>query len=113
MEGNVVRSVGFKIYKEIKSIKTDKEMEIVSIKSKIPLGKGTIMMATIAITKNTTLKSRWPRIRLRLLLNCCLKGICFANGYSSRRSEIVTVSRKLSILPCNLFKNGHNEQERA
>ena len=56
--GKVVKSVGLGIYKEIKMIKTAIAIEIVSIKSKRKLGRGTIIMAKIAITKKTILKSR-------------------------------------------------------
>ena len=97
--GNVVKSVGFGIYKEIRRIKTAIAIEMVSIRSRIPLGSGTIMIAMIATTKKTTLKSRWPSKKLRDLLICFLKGTCFAKCYSSIRSIMVTVSKKLSIFP--------------
>ena len=58
MVGNVVKSVGFGMYKEIRRIKTAIAIEMVSIKSRIALGSGTMMIAMMATTKKTTLKSR-------------------------------------------------------
>jgi hypothetical protein len=58
----VVRSVGFGIYKEISKINTDTANEIVKKKSKIPLGRGIIIIKRIANTKNTTPKSLTPPI---------------------------------------------------
>lgn len=55
--GNVVKSVGFGIYKEISIIKTETDKEIVKKKSNTELGKGTIIIANIAIMKNTTVRS--------------------------------------------------------
>ena len=58
----MVRSVGFGIYKEISKINTDTANEIVKKKSKIPLGRGIIIIKRIANTKNTTPKSLTPPI---------------------------------------------------
>lgn len=55
--GKVVKSVGLGIYKEIRIISTEIEIDTVKKKSKIPLGSGTIMIASIAIIKATTVKS--------------------------------------------------------
>jgi hypothetical protein len=55
--GNVVRSVGFGTYSEMSKIKTARAIEIVRSTSKRADGRGTIMIARIAITKTTTLKS--------------------------------------------------------
>jgi hypothetical protein len=56
--GKVVKSVGFGTYKEIRRIKTAIAIEIVRSTSNIGAGRGTMIMARIAITKTTTLKSR-------------------------------------------------------
>ena len=55
--GKVVKSVGFGIYNEIINIKTETAREIVKNKSKIALGRGTMMIASIIKTKITTVKS--------------------------------------------------------
>lgn len=55
--GKVVRSVGLGTYSEISRIKTATAIEIVSRKSKTPEGRGTMIIARIAITNATTLKS--------------------------------------------------------
>jgi hypothetical protein len=55
--GNVVRSVGLGTYKDIINIRTESAKDIVRKKSSKPLGRGTIMIASIAITKKTIVKS--------------------------------------------------------
>ncbi len=55
--GNVVKSVGFGIYRDISIIKTEIERDIVSKKSSTALGRGTIIIAKIAIIKKTIVKS--------------------------------------------------------
>jgi hypothetical protein len=55
--GKVVRSVGFGTYKDIIKIKTETAREIVRKKSNIALGSGTMIIAKIAITKKTIVKS--------------------------------------------------------
>jgi hypothetical protein len=55
--GKVVRSVGFGTYKEISKIRTEKAMETVKSTSKTDEGRGTMIMAKIAITNKTTLRS--------------------------------------------------------
>ena len=76
--GKVVKSVGFGTYKEISKIKTAKAIEMVSKISKRAEGKGTIIMAKIAITKTTTLKSFCPKRKLRAVPTCCLAVSFFA-----------------------------------
>ena len=55
--GKVVRSVGFGTYKEISKIKTAIAIDTVKSTSSIEEGRGTMIMAKIAITNITTLKS--------------------------------------------------------
>jgi hypothetical protein len=55
--GKVVKSVGFGTYNEIKSIKTASAIDIVRSTSSTADGNGTIIIANIAITNKTTLKS--------------------------------------------------------
>jgi hypothetical protein len=55
--GKVVRSVGFSTYSEIKMIKTAIDIDTVRKKSSAADGRGTIIIASIAITNTTTLKS--------------------------------------------------------
>jgi hypothetical protein len=55
--GKVVKSVGFGTYKDIRSIKTASAIETVSKTSSTLEGRGTMIIAKIAITKITTLKS--------------------------------------------------------
>jgi hypothetical protein len=55
--GNVVKSVGFGIYKLSNNIKIPTDKEIVKKKSSIPLGRGIIIIKSIAKTKATTPKS--------------------------------------------------------
>ena len=55
--GKVVKSVGFGIYKDNKSIKTETANEIVRKKSSMELGSGTIIIKSIEKTKTTTPKS--------------------------------------------------------
>jgi hypothetical protein len=55
--GNVVKSVGLGTYKDIIKIKTAIAREIVRKKSNIALGRGTMIIAKIAITKKTIVKS--------------------------------------------------------
>ncbi len=52
-------------------IKTAKAIEIVSKTSKTADGNGTMIMANIAITKKTTLKSFCPRRKFRANPTCC------------------------------------------
>jgi len=70
--GKVVKSVGFGTYKDISKIKTAKAIETVSKTSSMLDGRGTMMMAKIAITNITTLKSLCPRRKFRLVPICCL-----------------------------------------
>ena len=60
-------------------MRTAKAIEMVSIKSKTPDGRGTIIMAKIAITKRTTLKSLLPKRKLSVVPTCCLVVSFFAN----------------------------------
>ena len=62
--GKVVKSVGRGIYKEIKIIKIESAIEMVSIKSKMAPGSGTIIIPRTDITKNTTPRSLDCIIRL-------------------------------------------------
>ena len=55
--GKVVKSVGFGTYKEISSIKTASAIDVVSKTSSRVDGKGTMIIAKIAMTNITTLKS--------------------------------------------------------
>lgn len=55
--GNVVKSAGFCIYKEISKISKDNDNEIIKKKSKIPFDKGTIIIINIAANIATTNKS--------------------------------------------------------
>lgn len=55
--GNVVKSVGFGMYSDIRIIKTEIDRDIVRKKSSAELGKGTIIIASIAIIKITIVKS--------------------------------------------------------
>ena len=77
--GKVVRSVGRGMYNEISKIRTAIAIDTVSSTSKTADGKGTIIIAKIAITKMTTLKSFCPRRKLRLIPTCCLSVLFFAN----------------------------------
>ena len=70
--GNVVKSVGFGTYSDISKIKTAKAIDIVSKTSNIVDGSGTIMIANIAITNRTTLKSFCPRRKFNDRPICCL-----------------------------------------
>jgi len=55
--GNVVKSVGFGIYKDMRMIKTDMDRDIVRKRSRTELGRGTIIIANMAIIKKTIVKS--------------------------------------------------------
>ncbi len=57
MVGKVVKSVGLGIYKLKSNIKTATDKEIVRKKSSMLLGKGTIIIKSIANTNPTTPKS--------------------------------------------------------
>jgi len=70
--GKVVKSVGFGTYSEMSKIKTARAIEIVRNRSKRPDGRGTIMIASIAITKTTTLKSLWPIRKFSTVPICSL-----------------------------------------
>ena len=74
--GNVVRSVGFGIYRLIMIIKTDIAIDIVKNRSKTALGRGTIMIVIIAMTKNTSVKSFDLYIELIKLFK--LRADCFS-----------------------------------
>ena len=71
--GKVDKSVGFGTYKEISKIRTAKAIDVVSRTSSIAEGKGTIIMAKIAITKTTTLRSLCPIRKLSVPPTCCLR----------------------------------------
>ena len=60
--------VDYQIIKEF-SIKIESAIEIVSIKSNIPLGNGTIIIVKIAIIKKTIPRSFDPIINLKSGLN--------------------------------------------
>jgi len=70
--GKVVKSVGFGTYKDISKIKTAKAIEIVNSTSKRLEGRGTMIMAKIAITNTTTLKSLCPIRKFSAVPICCL-----------------------------------------
>jgi len=55
--GNVVKSDGLWIYKEISKISKDKDKEIIRKKSNIPFDKGTIIIVKIATKSATTNRS--------------------------------------------------------
>ncbi len=55
--GNVVKSVGFGIYKDMRIIKTDIDSDIVRKRSSTELGRGTIIIPNMAIIKKTIVKS--------------------------------------------------------
>ena len=76
--GKVVKSVGLGTYKEINKIKTANAIETVSNISSIADGRGTIIIARIAITNRTTLKSLCPRRKFKLIPICCLSVNFFA-----------------------------------
>ncbi len=69
--GNVVKSVGFGIYKDKSKIKIETDKEIVRKKSKNPFGRGIIIIKRIAKTNPTTPKSvsslRYLRVYFILL----------------------------------------------
>ncbi len=58
--GKAEKSVGFLTYKAIKIIKAESAIEVARKKSNNPLGKGTMIIAKIAIIKHTTVKSFEP-----------------------------------------------------
>jgi hypothetical protein len=99
--GNVVKSVGLGIYKDIRIIKTESEREMVRKKSSTELGSGTMIIAKIDIISATTVKSLarkigsiYGTIRARIL---CLD-LANQHLYSLRISLSVMVSKKSSIL---------------
>ena len=101
--GNVVKSVGLGIYREIKIIKTDIAIEIVRKKSNKPLGKGTIIIAIIAIIKPITVKSfaltivsKKGAIRVSMLF--CLGAILTLMKFYVIISLSDILSKKSSIL---------------
>ena len=96
--GNVVKSVGFGTYKDISKISTARAIETVSKTSSIADGRGTMMIAKIAITNITTLKSFCPRRKLRVVPICCLNVSFFAKAYSII-SASVSSAKNRSILP--------------
>ena len=55
--GNVVKSEGFWIYKDINKISKDKDKDITKKKSRIAFGSGTIIIARIDTKSATTIKS--------------------------------------------------------
>ena len=55
--GNVVKSVGFGMYNDKSSIKTETASDIVRKKSKNEFGRGIIIIKSIENTKTTTPKS--------------------------------------------------------
>ena len=69
--GKVVKSVGFGTYSDISKIKTAKAIDIVKKTSSNADGRGTIIIANIAITKRTTLKSFCPRRKFNVVPTCC------------------------------------------
>ena len=77
--GKVVKSVGFGTYKDISSIKTAKAIETVSRISSNSDGRGTIIIAKIAITKITTLKYFCPNKKFKDMPICCFRVNFFAN----------------------------------
>jgi hypothetical protein len=107
--GKVVKSVGRGMYSEISKISTDKDMTIAKKKSSIPLGRGTMIIAKIAITNTTTLRSRDANIAD--ITPCAVGALlfAFAKCYSSKIDSRVKRPRKSSTLPCRRFKNGHSE----
>ncbi len=104
--GKVVKSVGFGTYNEISKIKTDKAIEIVSKTSNIEEGRGTMIMASIAITKKTTPRSRLPSKKLREV-----PIFCFVVNFLAKCQCLTKFSRRVSLpkssLPkTNLFSPG-------
>lgn len=80
--GNVVRSVGFGIYRLIIIINTEIAIEIVKKRSKTALGRGTMMIAMMAITKKTSVKSfDFPRLERSLfILKAASLSLAFAKA---------------------------------
>jgi len=91
---------------------TANAIDTVSKTSSIAEGSGTIIIAKIAITKITTLKSFFPSKKFKVVPICCLVVSFFANFYSNISAKVKS-AKKESILPCNLFRNGHNEHRGA
>ena len=106
----MVRSVGRGIYKEIRSIRTDNALTIARSMSSIALGNGTMMIAKIAITKTTILRSRDANIADRTVLTLGALFFALAKRYSSKIASRVSRPKKASTFPCNRFRNGHNPQ---
>ncbi len=76
--GKVVRSVGFGIYKDMSRIKTAIAIEIVKNISNKADGSGTIIIASIPITKNTTPISLFASKKFSERPACCLSVSFFA-----------------------------------
>ena len=91
-------------------IKTASAIDIVSKTSNKADGKGTIIIARIAITNITTLKSFWPKRKFIAIADCCLNVGFLAKKSNLNYSKIsarVSSAKNKSILPWSLFKNGH------
>src|SRR3989339_2220205 len=79
-------------------------------KSSIPLGSGTMIIAKIAITKKTTLRSREAKSADNTVLMSGVLFFAFAKHYSSKIASRVRIPKKASTFPCNRFRNGHKPQ---
>ena len=77
--GKVVRSVGFGIYSDISKIRTANAIDIVKNRSSRDDGRGTIIMAKIAITNATTLRSFCEIKKFSVVPTCCLNVSFLAN----------------------------------
>ena len=94
-------------------IKTERAMTMASKKSSIALGNGTMIIAKIAITKKTTLRSREAKSADNTVLMSGVLFFALAKCYSSNMASRVSVPKKASTFPCNRFKNGQIPQLRA
>ena len=78
--------------------------------SRIVLGRGTMIIAKIAITKTTILRSRDANIADKTVLTLGAFRFAFAKRYSSKIASSVSRPKKASTFPCKRFKNGHKPQ---
>ena len=79
-------------------------IEMVKSTSKIEDGRGTMIMARIAITKRTTLRSRCPSKKLRPVPICCLVvNFLFAKLFFYHSIHLLKYQQEKVLLKKSLF----------